>query len=199
LFNLAAGKNTLDLHRMATFQRCSSCSGCLIEGEFYPIWAKSFHLRTVANALLTSKSDERDKSVENIHRWAHQTRPASRGGNIALNTRRGSRSSSALESAIVGSGPVYRLSALMGTQAERREKRAISLGAINHDSGAATTKLITTTAGISRPAWTAKAGVISTATMPIPNTTALTIRKMRAAIENRIDIADPLLVQPRSP
>lgn len=60
-------------------------------------------------------------------------------------------------------------------------KRIIINGAMNHDSGADTTKLATIIAGIQKNACWASAGVIKTAIRPTPKTTAFTIKKMTAA------------------
>lgn len=55
-------------------------------------------------------------------------------------------------------------------------KRIIMDGAMNHDSGADKTKLVTMIAGIQKKACCARVGVIKTDIRPTPKTTAFTIK-----------------------
>jgi|NGEPerStandDraft_6_1074524.scaffolds.fasta_scaffold162950_1 nucleoside-triphosphatase THEP1 len=55
-------------------------------------------------------------------------------------------------------------------------KRIIIDGAMNHDSGADKTKLVTMIAGIQKKACCARVGVIKTDIRPTPKTTAFTIK-----------------------
>jgi len=55
-------------------------------------------------------------------------------------------------------------------------KRIIIDGAMNHDSGADRTKLVTIIAGIQKKACCASAGVIKIDIIPTPKTTAFTIK-----------------------
>ena len=53
---------------------------------------------------------------------------------------------------------------------------------MNQDSGALTTKLASTTAGMAAKAWLASAGIISIGTIPMPKATAFVIMNTSAAI-----------------
>ena len=64
-------------------------------------------------------------------------------------------------------------------------KRNIIVGASIQDSGGEIRKLASTTAGIQKEACAASAGMLRTATMPIPKITALTIEKISAATLTR--------------
>ena len=55
-------------------------------------------------------------------------------------------------------------------------KRIIIDGAMNHDSGADKTKLVTMIAGIQKKACCVRVGVIRTDIRPTPKTTAFTIK-----------------------
>jgi hypothetical protein len=57
-----------------------------------------------------------------------------------------------------------------------RIKRIIMDGAMNHETGADKTKLVTMIAGIQKKACCASVGVIKTVIKPTPKTTAFTIR-----------------------
>ena len=46
---------------------------------------------------------------------------------------------------------------------------------MNHDSGALTTKLASTTAGMASNAWLANAGIIRIGTIPMPKATAFVV------------------------
>lgn len=62
---------------------------------------------------------------------------------------------------------------------------------MSHASGADTTKLVTTTAGIQKVAYGVVAGMLKTETRPTPKMTALTMQKIRAAT---LSLARPLFL-----